>query len=55
MKFYEEQRLEEFLGHRNGSSIQELIKESFADVKKFANGAEQADDITILAVRYQKA
>jgi len=53
MNPYEEQRLEKFLGMRNGSSIQELIKGSFADVKSFANGAPQADDITILALRYQ--
>ena len=53
MNPYEEQRLEKFLGMRNGSSIQELIKGSFVDLKFFANGAPQADDITILALRYQ--
>ena len=53
MNLYEEQRLEKFLGMRNGSSIQELIKGSFVDLKFFANGAPQADDITILALRYQ--
>ena len=52
---YEEERLEKFLGTRNGSSIQELIKDSFADVRAFVNGAPQADDITILTVRYQRS
>ena len=52
---YEEHRLEKFLGMRNGSTIEELIKGSFADVKKFVDGAPQADDITVLAVRYQQS
>jgi len=50
---YDEQRLEKFLGSRNGSSIQELTKGSFADVAAFVGGAPQADDITILTLRYQ--
>lgn len=55
MNPYDDRRLERFLGARNGSTIQELIKGSFADVKAFVNGAPQADDITILTLRYQRS
>jgi len=55
MNPYDDHRLEKFLGARNGSTIQELIKGSFADVKAFVNGAPQADDITILTLRYQRS
>lgn len=49
---YEEKRLESYLQGTNGSSLEKVVKGSITDLKSFAGGAEQSDDITILALRY---
>ena len=49
---YSVQRLEPFLiGHRE-SSPRQMIGDLVNDVRRFAGGAEQSDDITVLALRY---
>ena len=50
---YSEERLEKFLGKLNGCCETELLVESSkAEVVKFTTGAEQSDDITIMAIKY---
>ena len=48
--FYGDDRLEEFLEKGDFSSPQDLVSCAVQSVKDFADGAEQADDITVLAV-----
>lgn len=50
--FYGESRLEEFLKANAGKSVNELTDALKKDVEKFVEGAQQSDDITILALRY---
>jgi sigma-B regulation protein RsbU (phosphoserine phosphatase) len=45
-------RLREFLGNTGHDDLRTLIGGLMLEVKKFAAGEEQSDDITILAVRY---
>jgi sigma-B regulation protein RsbU (phosphoserine phosphatase) len=52
MNLYEESRLVSYLQGTSGSSIKEVIDGSLLDVKKYANGAPQSDDITVLAIRF---
>ncbi len=53
-ELFGEERLFSFL-HKNGSSsLTDLINNIVNEVEAFANGAEQADDITLLAIRYKK-
>jgi sigma-B regulation protein RsbU (phosphoserine phosphatase) len=47
---YEEPRLEQFLSHQPAGSCQSLTNDLFDDVLKFADGAEQSDDITVLVL-----
>ncbi|NIP37684.1 MAG: SpoIIE family protein phosphatase [Candidatus Dadabacteria bacterium] len=50
---YSEQRLEDFLSALDGCCETELLVESSkAEVVKFTTGAEQSDDITIMAIKY---
>ena len=49
---YEEDRLWTYLQATNGSSIQDIVKGSIADLKRFAGDAQQSDDITVLTLRY---
>ncbi len=49
---YEDVRLKLYLESTNGSGIRELIEGSIADLKKHTRGANQSDDITLLALRY---
>jgi len=44
--------LREFLQRANSSSATELIRGVLGEVKRFASGAEQSDDITALAIHY---
>ena len=48
---FTEKRLEETLKKVSGQTCQEIIDTIKADVKTFADGAEQSDDITLLALK----
>jgi len=48
---YGEERLEALLKNTSQADCQQLIDAVKADVKVFANGAEQSDDITLLAIK----
>jgi sigma-B regulation protein RsbU (phosphoserine phosphatase) len=49
---YSDQRLEQFLGTNRGSAPRQIIGNLIGDVKQFAGGAPQSDDITVLALLY---
>ena len=51
MELYGEKRLENVVIHSSGHVCSDVE----ADVLKFANGAEQADDMTMLALKYRGA
>lgn len=50
-QLYAESRLEELLGKAIVETTESLANEALQSVEEFATGAEQADDITILAFR----
>jgi serine phosphatase RsbU (regulator of sigma subunit) len=50
---FTEGRLEDCLKRWHGSPTDELIQRVVSEVKTFANGAPQADDMTILALSFQ--
>jgi sigma-B regulation protein RsbU (phosphoserine phosphatase) len=50
--FYGEERLLATLAPTAGASSAEIVKRVLADVRAFAAGAKQSDDITVLAARY---
>lgn len=49
---FSEHRLEHFLERVNGSSRKEIIQGAVAEVRAFAAGVPQSDDITLLTLRY---
>ena len=49
---YSDQRLEQFLARNRGSSPRQIIGDLVNDVRHFAAGAPQSDDITGLALLY---
>ena len=49
---YSDQRLERFLASNRSSSPRQMIGELVSDVRHFAGGAPQSDDITALALHY---
>jgi serine phosphatase RsbU (regulator of sigma subunit) len=49
---FTESRLEACLKQGRGSALGDLIQRVVGEVKTFANGAPQADDMTMLALRY---
>ncbi len=51
-ELYSDARFIELLENRNYNSTKTLTKEIVDSVKEFENGAEQFDDITVLAVQY---
>ncbi|MBR5945842.1 PP2C family protein-serine/threonine phosphatase [bacterium] len=51
-KMYGDERLISFLQGKNGFACEKLIGSVWDDVKAFAAGAPQSDDITMLSVRY---
>jgi sigma-B regulation protein RsbU (phosphoserine phosphatase) len=51
--FYGEERLLETLAALPGATAAELVAHVMTDVRRFADGAKQSDDITVLAARYQ--
>jgi len=50
--FYGEDRLLEVLAACDGASPKDIVTRVLADVRTFAAGAKQSDDITVLAVRF---
>ena len=48
---YGEQRMEQLLAGKSGYSCREFIDAQLADVRTFADGAPQSDDITIMALK----
>jgi sigma-B regulation protein RsbU (phosphoserine phosphatase) len=50
--FYGEERLLATLATSAGASPADIVKHVLADVRTFAAGAKQSDDITVLAARY---
>jgi len=50
-ELYGDERLERFLSEHLALPVAELVAALFASVERFANGAPQADDITVLALR----
>jgi sigma-B regulation protein RsbU (phosphoserine phosphatase) len=50
--FYGEDRLLSALAATSSATLPELVASVMADVRAFAAGAKQSDDITVLAVRY---
>ncbi len=51
---FEEERLIEALKNNNGNSAMESVQYVFNTVQEFADGVEQSDDITCLALKYLK-
>ena len=49
---YSDQRLAQFLASNRGSSPRQIIGDLVNDVRQFAGGAPQSDDITVLALLY---
>jgi sigma-B regulation protein RsbU (phosphoserine phosphatase) len=52
-ELFEESRLESSLQRLNGAPLEEMLEGIYADLMKFAAGAPQADDITMLALQYK--
>jgi sigma-B regulation protein RsbU (phosphoserine phosphatase) len=52
MNMYEDARIEAYLRSAAGSSIEDLVHGSIADLKKHTRDAAQSDDITVLILRY---
>ena len=50
--FYGEERLLAALAACDGAGTQEIVGRVLADVREFAAGAKQSDDITVLAARF---
>jgi sigma-B regulation protein RsbU (phosphoserine phosphatase) len=50
--FYGEDRLLSALAATSSATLPELVASVMADVRAFAAGAKQSDDITVLAARY---
>ena len=48
---YGEARMEQVLAEMNGKTCREVIDGQLADVRRFTDGAEQSDDITIMALK----
>lgn len=49
---YSEQRLAQFLARNHDASARQIIGDLVGDVRRFAGGAAQSDDITALALSY---
>ena len=50
--FFEEERLERFLSERREDSVERIVTGLLAAAQDFSGGLPQADDITVLALRY---
>ena len=53
--FYGEERLLAVLAGASGATSAEIVARVLADVRAFADGAKQSDDITVLAARFAPA
>ena len=53
-EFYNENYLSKVLFHHHRADVPTLVKEVVKSIHKFAEGVEQADDITLLILGYQK-
>ncbi len=51
-ELYDETRLEDFLKNNYNLELNQLVNETFLSVHNYANGAEQSDDITVLAIKF---
>ncbi|HLK65282.1 MAG TPA: SpoIIE family protein phosphatase [Bryobacteraceae bacterium] len=51
-EFFSEERLEQFLATHSNSTAEQLVTSLHSLVESFAAGMPQADDITVLALRY---
>lgn len=51
-EFYGEERLLGVLAGASGATPAEIVTRVLADVRAFAAGAKQSDDITVLAAQY---
>jgi sigma-B regulation protein RsbU (phosphoserine phosphatase) len=52
-RLFEEQRLEQVLADASAGGCDGIVASVFDSVQRFAEGAPQADDIAVLAVRYR--
>jgi sigma-B regulation protein RsbU (phosphoserine phosphatase) len=52
--FYTDERLKMLLAKQSILDIQDGLTNTLNDLKKFSSGAPQADDITVMAIRFQK-
>jgi sigma-B regulation protein RsbU (phosphoserine phosphatase) len=50
--FFSEERLEQALACADGSSPEETTRSINQEVRRFADGAPQSDDLTMLLVKY---
>jgi len=50
--FFDEQRLERFLSEHGTDSVERIVAGLLATARDFSGGLPQADDITVLALRY---
>ncbi|MCP3890528.1 MAG: SpoIIE family protein phosphatase, partial [Desulfobulbaceae bacterium] len=51
-ELYSDERLVELMNHCQGKSAKQMIGSVEGDLKEFTGGAEQSDDITMLAMQY---
>jgi sigma-B regulation protein RsbU (phosphoserine phosphatase) len=54
-ELYGEERLVDLLGSRRFSDPAETIEATITDIRAFASGAEQSDDITMLALDFRRS
>lgn len=52
IEFYGDQRLAELLSTMDSDCVENLVRKTLANVMNFTGDADQADDITILAIEY---
>lgn len=54
-EYFDEIRVTQYLSNNPSKSLTSLVKGLFLEVMKFAGAADQSDDITVLAIRHEKA
>ncbi len=53
-EFFEEQRLKDLLTAREYDSAEAVVQTTVSEVKQFEDGADQFDDITVMAIQFLK-
>jgi sigma-B regulation protein RsbU (phosphoserine phosphatase) len=53
-EFFEEQRLKDLLTAREYDSVEAVVQTTVSEVKQFEDGADQFDDITVMALQFLK-